>query len=639
MFAGSKLLAGKSLLGNSKLNSIKTKILAILLLAVISLVITSSIAVTDFKKRQMEELDKNLHENAVMSVKLLHEIIQRHIESLNTLAIFIGTEEKDLEQAVLLLQGKSLKNSIFDGFGLIEPDGAAMATNAPGQRIQLGDRDYFKAIIAGQNMAISAPVISKSTGQAVILIAVPVRKDGELVRVLYGRIDLKKLSEALAALNYGVRGEAFILDARGVILAHPEQDLLLRNMALEDDFIPGPLASVGREIIASREGRKEYVFNGKDFIIVHKNVSGTGWIFATAADRSEFIAPAEAIGRKLMFIVITASLLLMALGYFFTCVVVKPVRDLVAAAQQIARGNLNAGIRATSGDEIGFLARTLEQMRLDLKGLIGSIAQMSDKVSGTAKTLVVQADQTVRVATGNTATVNEISAAVDSVVVSIKEVSGEMEEASVSAGKGQQSIAMVLEALREIEQSLDLVVTSINSLNSAVNDVGRFVGAIDDIAGQTNLLALNAAIEAARAGEAGRGFAVVAEEVRKLAVSSAVSAKEISGIIGGVQNQWASSVKELQRYREKVLQNDQVIHEVSKSLSAIIQVVHNLNKKAKEVAESSTQVAGAVQDVAAGAEEQTAAMEEVMAVVTELNNTASGMDAVMGRFKVSGSPS
>jgi methyl-accepting chemotaxis protein len=80
-------------------------------------------------------------------------------------------------------------------------------------------------------------------------------------------------------------------------------------------------------------------------------------------------------------------------------------------------------------------------------------------------------------------------------------------------------------------------VEMVADLEKQAASIGDIVKAVARIADQTNLLALNAAIEAARAGKHGKGFAVVADEVRTLAETSEKSAKQISDLVGQIQQE------------------------------------------------------------------------------------------------------
>lgn len=338
----------------------------------------------------------------------------------------------------------------------------------------------------------------------------------------------------------------------------------------------------------------------------------------------------------LMFGISLAISLVIALflTILFARHIVLPVNYLVSAADRLAQGDLSTKITVKTHGEVGHLANSFEQMRMNFKGLIGSIAHSGSLIFSAAETLSSQAEQTAAAATSNASSVGEIASTIDTVVDNIKEVSGQAQEASQQAGLGQQNVDTIVKTMQAIEQSEGQVAESVGSLNSAIEKIGKFVDTINAIADQTNLLALNAAIEAARAGDAGRGFAVVADEVRKLAEGSVQSAKEINNIISEVKQQADKAVKDMENGREKVAQGNLVVKEVSQSLIAIIKLVQDLNFKTQEVATAAGQVTGAVQNVAATTEQQTASMEEVSASAFELNNISTEMSKMLAKFKM-----
>lgn len=146
----------------------------------------------------------------------------------------------------------------------------------------------------------------------------------------------------------------------------------------------------------------------------------------------------------------------------------------------------------------------------------------------------------------------------------------------------EQSASFVEELAASSEE---LAASSQESYNIAqtatqeVNGISTILEVIRRVAQQTNLLGLNAAIEAARVGEHGRGFSVVAEEVRKLAVESNKSARDIDEM--------------LQRFRESVIQVQKNVEQsnvITKEQASATQVLSQKLESLRAVGEKLNQV-------------------------------------------------
>lgn len=110
--------------------------------------------------------------------------------------------------------------------------------------------------------------------------------------------------------------------------------------------------------------------------------------------------------------------------------------------------------------------------------------------------------------------------------------------------KNEEALGELISISNDVENSTKRTMEVTTGLDKEVEEIGRTLEIISDIAGSTNLLALNASIEAARAGEAGRGFSVVAQEVGNLATNTRESLNEVNEVILRVQQ----GTKEAARY-------------------------------------------------------------------------------------------
>lgn len=342
-----------------------------------------------------------------------------------------------------------------------------------------------------------------------------------------------------------------------------------------------------------------------------------------------------------------------------------PLLKIRKAADAMAQGDLKHHVGFEGGNEFGQLAKSMDTTVDILSDYVKNISEVLGRLSDKDMTVVVEKDYIgdlapIKISLGRIAdTLNramgEISESAELVSAGSEQVAesshtlsqGASEQAS-SAQQLSQSISEISDNVRKTagytEQTHDLVeqvgaqlehgnqqmnnmLTAMNEINSASDQIAKIIKTIEDIAFQTNILALNAAVEAARAGAAGKGFAVVADEVRNLAGKSAEAAKStavlIQNTIGAVD------------HGAKIADSTaKTLDEVVSGAHQITDMVAKLADTAEKQAASLEQVSGSVKQITEVVQTNSATSEECAATSEEMSGQAQALRALVKQYKL-----
>jgi len=280
------------------------------------------------------------------------------------------------------------------------------------------------------------------------------------------------------------------------------------------------------------------------------------------------------------------------LSVFIARGVSVPLRQVAAALEKVAGGDMTVSIHVRTQDEVGRIGHAFNDTVEKLRAIMREVAASASSVSASSHQLAAATDQLASGARDQAASLVQTSASIEKITATIRHSADNAKQASQvstgskdSAERGQQVVASAVSAMAEIDAA-----------SSRIFDI---ISSIDAIAFQTNLLAVNAAVEASRAGEHGRGFAVVAAEVRALAIRSAASAKEIKNLI--------------RDSLQKVEKGTALVNLSGETLQGIVGSVKRV-----------TDIVG---EMAAAATEQSAGIEQVNTVMSQMDRVTQSSSA------------
>ncbi|MFV3408982.1 methyl-accepting chemotaxis protein [Bdellovibrio bacteriovorus] len=251
----------------------------------------------------------------------------------------------------------------------------------------------------------------------------------------------------------------------------------------------------------------------------------------------------------------------------------------------------------------------------NLRTAVNSIRNSSQHLSATSSE-ISNASQ------GLSTSATEAAAALEETSASIEELTSMVKMNSDNAQNARLLSTSAMEAAVRGEQNMQELITSMQTVSVTAKKVQEITGLIDDIAFQTNLLALNAAVEAARAGENGRGFSVVAEAVRQLALKSAQSAKEISGLI-------SESVSQIEVSYKSALQGGETLQTILQESQKVSTLNNEIAQASQEQSTGIDQISRALHDLDKVTQNNAASSEETAAASVELSSQSQQLDMMV----------
>jgi len=364
-----------------------------------------------------------------------------------------------------------------------------------------------------------------------------------------------------------------------------------------------------------------------------------------------------------------------ACGIFLVRRVVRPLGEVVRSTTILADGGECAVPHLLRTDELGEMAKAVEQFRRAAQQRADADAKSAAEqnlVSNTlaeilttmaagdlTKQITVQFPEAYAEVSANlNTTVTTLRAMIQAVVtaaVDIEVASREIASASFDLAHRTEGNAASLEettaALLQIEQRIKTATESSNATveradraiaivddgraaaNGAVDAMGRVsdsargidtvIEGLDKIAFQTRVLAMNAAVEAGRAGDAGRGFAVVADLVSALAMRAEEEAKSARDQLTLTQTEIVAAVDAVRQVDGSLVAIAGDVGEVHALLGNIAQDTQAQSLAITEITAAVGSMDQATQQNAAMVQQTSEAARTLSAQIAELNEKAS----------------
>ncbi|HEV7409870.1 MAG TPA: GAF domain-containing protein [Bradyrhizobium sp.] len=186
-------------------------------------------------------------------------------------------------------------------------------------------------------------------------------------------VNLKLIRDVVSQIKVGEHGQAYVVDAEGRLIAHPDISLVLRNTDMSKLLQVQAARAGSRNVSEELQGTKN--IQGQEVLTASAPIAPLGWTMFVELPVEEAYASLYQALQRLAIVLLGASILAVLAGIFLARRMIVPIQALRAGAERIGGGDFTQHISIKTGDEFEGLANQFNDMGARLQESYSGLEQ------------------------------------------------------------------------------------------------------------------------------------------------------------------------------------------------------------------------------------------------------------------------
>jgi signal transduction histidine kinase len=256
--------------------------------------------------------------------------------------------------------------SLLDSAGREQLNVSRLAMDRVGSEMDFAREPKFREARPGTTWF--GPVYFRKESEPYMTLSVAGRGDGAGVTV--AEVNLKFIWDVVSQIKVGQAGRgghAYVVDARCLLIAHPDISLVLQKTDMcALPHVKAIRAAAGRPAAEHEDAIVARDLGGRQVLAASALIAPLSWLVFVDLPLAEAFEPLIASVKRTAVLILLGIGLSVLASLFLARRMVTPIRALQAGAARIGAGALDQRIEVRTGDELEALARQFNRMAGEL---------------------------------------------------------------------------------------------------------------------------------------------------------------------------------------------------------------------------------------------------------------------------------